>query len=220
MLVFCAGMRRAGSTAIFNVVKELVEVTKTGHALRLPQHDHVTISGYFDSDKYIVVKAHALKDYFEEKIHKAKVLMTVRDVREIACSLIRLRKIRFEDIMEFKVLDGYIKEQQTWNCATNVYFRKYEDWVDDLLTETQNIADYLGLIINEFTTLDIAAKWSIEANTKRASETAGTNHITFLNPDHITSGNPNTMHEHLTQEQIDIITEKYRWWLEKYDYPC
>lgn len=220
MLVFCAGMRRAGSTAIFNIVRELVEESKTGYALRLPQHNHVTISGYFNSTQYVIVKGHALKDYFEERINDAKVLMSVRDVRDIMCSLIRLRKTSFDILMEFEVIDGYIKEQQSWNCAKNVYFKRYEDWVDNLFEEAKQIAEFLKIELDDEKILDIAANWSVEKSDERAQKTSGTNHITFLNPGHITSMERVDFREMLTEEQIEIMNKKYGWWLRKYNYAC
>lgn len=218
MIVFAAGMRRAGSTAIFNIVRELVEESGKGYALRLPDHRHDIVRGYFDDPRMIVVKAHALKDYFEEFVGRAKVLMSVRDLREIVCSLIRLNQGTFDTIMQYDLLDGYIKEQQTWECATDVYFKKYEDWVDDLFEETKSIAEYLNIELDDETILEIAANWSLDSSAEHANHTNGTNHITFFNPVHVTSRRKETMYDYLSQEQIQQINERYGWWLDKYGY--
>ena len=147
MIVFAAGMRRAGSTVIFNIARELVEVSKSGYALTLPAHEYRRIKSYFNESEPVVVKGHRMHENFVGRMHSAKVLMSVRDLREIA------------------------------------------------------------------------SDWSIERSRERAEKTAGTNHITFLNPGHITSGKSHTMENYLTKEQIQIITDKYGWWLEAYGYP-
>ena len=218
MIVFAAGMRRAGSTVVFNITKELVE-TIGGRALRLQEHTIDQILQHTESRQLVVVKAHALHKQLVPFVENSFVLMSVRDIREVCGSVMRLMHLNFNDVINKNLLGGYISEQQTWNAVSIKYFRRYEDWVGNLQMETLSIASYLQLDVSRETCKDIAEKWSIRNVQEHLKTVAGTHFETLFGPKHITSTFEQTENG-LSQEQIDILNSKYGWWLEENGYAC
>jgi hypothetical protein len=218
VIVFAAGMRRSGSTLVFNIARELVEVSNMGFALTLGDTKKEVISKYFDKPYYVVAKGHALSPDYKSQTSNIIALMTIRDIREVCCSIIRLGLREFNNCIP--LLDSYIDEQQTWNRVPRMYFNKYENWVGDIESETKNIATFLDIQIDDALVADIASSWSLENSKKKSEYTAGTHHINFLNRNHITSGAIKTWDTYLTAQQVEQLTYRYQWWLQKYDYPC
>ena len=220
MIIFAAGMRRSGSTAIFNIVKELIEMADIGFALSVGQSKKSIISTYFSTRYPVVVKAHRFNDEYYNNKDKAIALMSVRDIREICCSIVRLGMCQPCDEKCLKLLDTYIEEQQSWSVINVQYFNKYENWVDDLTGEVKNIASFLDIPVEDEIAEQIATSWSMESCKMKSKYIAGTHHFNFLNPNHITSGRKDSWKEELTPEQADLLTNRYKWWLNEYDYPC
>jgi len=218
MIIFAAGMRRAGSTVIFNIARELVEDTKTGRALTLQEHKIDEIKKHVHSSQLVVVKAHAFPAAGVENESKFKILMSVRDIREVCGSVMRLMNLSFDAVVNKHLLDGYIGEQQTWNAFPVKYFRRYEDWVGNLRKETLSITSYLELDASREMCNKIADRWSFEETQKRLKTVAGTHFTTLLGPKHITANCTHLRNNLMTNEQLDFLTEKYRWWLEEYGY--
>ena len=225
MLVFAAGMRRAGSTVIFNIAKELVETTGRGRALRLQEHNIAEIEKHVNSKEMIVVKAHKFPGYKSKLMSikdepKFRILLSVRDIREICGSMMRIKNIGFDVFIKQDFLSEYIDEQQTWKVFKTSYYSKYEDWVGFLFEETRKIADYLNLKVDDVQCMRISEKWSIQNTQKYLETVSGTHHETLLGPGHITSNSAHLMNNYMTNEQLDFLTGKYRWWLKENGYAC
>ena len=217
MIIFAAGMRRAGSTVIFNIAKELVETTG-GRALRLQEHNISEIIKHVYSKDAVVVKAHRFPAVPAADTSIYRVLHTVRDIREVCGSMMRIKKISFNEVVNSNILSGYISEQQTWNAFPVKYFRRYEDWVGDLRKETLSITSYLQLDVSREVCNKIADRWSIENTQKYLATVSGTHFETLFGPNHITANCTHLRNNWMTTEQLDFLTEKYRWWLEEYGY--
>ena len=199
MIIFCAGLRSSASTLQWQIASEIVGT----HGFIV--HRANEINRYMRTHKIAVAKQH--KFTFEKYIANsdAKVLMTIRDVRDVQASLMQRWNKSFSHC--FKKLCTFVEQQEEWmQFSHKMYFARYEDWTNNLFLEVLNIADFLNIQIDDNAAQQIANKYSLDNNRKRLKE------------NHITDAEVGKYKRVLTSEQIQHIEFVFDWWLNKYNY--
>lgn len=203
MIIFAAGLRSSGSTVQYQIAKELIESQNLGFGLILNKGKN--IERWFINSQKVVVKSHKVTHVKYIKSGYAQILMTVRDLRDVACSLMKRWKYSFDDILP--ALGKFVKQQQAWTQFTQyIYVNKYEFWHKDLFQETLNIAAFLNVDISTTTADVVASKYSIVNNKLR------------LGSHHIIDGTVGKYQKMLTTQQINTINFEWGEWLNKYGY--
>jgi hypothetical protein len=206
MIVFCAGLRSSASTLQYQIAKHLVESNNLGFGFTRA-HNRTLDCFKIKDAKYIVVKTHKLHKKEHDKIANsdAKILMTVRDLRDQLCSLMQRKDYNFDGA--FSHMLAYKNEQSEWLEFENKMLTfRYCDFANDIENHVYKIANFLGIPVTQIEALDIANKYSLENNRKR------------LGPKHITDARVGKYKEMLTKEQIAKIEHGAGNWLKKYGY--
>ena len=204
MIVFCAGLRSSASTLQWQIAKHIVEASNSGFGFVVNRHNK--IDPYLHTNKIIVVKQHRLTHTNYIKNSDALVLMTVRDLRDVQCSLMQRWQKPFEYCLE--KLKVYADQQQEWyNCVSEkIQLFNYEYLVENIPFVISDISYLLSTYITAQEILKIANTYSLENNRQRLPY----NHITDAQ-----IGKYKTM---LTQAQITQIENEFKDWLEDYGY--
>lgn len=197
MIIFCAGLRSSASTLQWQLANEIVG--RYGFIVNRANQ----IKNYLYTNKIAVAKQHRLTYASYIKNSDAKILMTVRDLRDVQASLMMRWQKSFNHC--FEKLKIFVAQQSEWmQFRDKMYLAHYEKWVNNLEDEVHNIAAFLN--IQDYNATEIAAKYSLNNNRKR------------LHPNHITDAQTGKYKTVLTQEQIAIIENEFKDWLYIYGY--
>ena len=197
MIVFCAGLRSSGSTLQWQIANEIVG--QYGFVVNRANQ----VKKYLSTGKIAVAKQHKLT--FENYIRNsdAKILMTVRDLRDVQASLMMRWHKSFEYC--FNRLKVFVAQQSEWmQFRDKMYLAHYEQWVNSLEQEAHNIAMFIG--VENYDAVKIAEKYSLENNKLRLGEK------------HITDAKIGKYKYILTQNQIAVIENEFSEWLSNYGY--
>lgn len=216
MLLLCGGNIRSGSTLQFNLAREIV-----GHALHANQsplwlHAHNAI----DKSHWVAVKSHWYPSPWRQGAHhinisddnfadgKVKVLMTYRDLRDVAVSLMRFQGISFGELISSGTLSRMvIVDEPEWfkNVPTEYIFRrKYEDWTENLYDEVIDIANFLAVTIEAKEMARIISEYNAQHVSNSLAHSNNMNAITYFSPNHI-SDSPYNYRGVLTDKEITTI---------------
>lgn len=208
LIIFAAGLRSSGSTVQYQIARELIESRQLGEGFIYNRRKQKRILDTFNSNKILVVKQHAISKAYFKRITdtNTKILMTVRDPRDIVCSLMHRWNCSYEHVIHNEFLLRFIDQQQSWSQYKHItYLARYEDWHNDLQHEVLNIAEFLNINIDNHQACLIAHKFSLQENFKRLRN-------------HITDGIVGKYKIMLTQEQALQIKEMCYTWMCKYNY--
>ena len=149
----------------------------------------------------------------------AKVLVTIRDPRDIFVSVMSLKKMSFDDVIEWGVIPRDINQQRLWteNHSECIVLR-YEDFVDDISLLAWVIAGMMKKRVNQEAIDTLVTTYSFENNKKRSDE-QGVVAEDLLFPGHLQTGKVGLWKEVLTNKQVktikDIIGDS---WFQKWGY--
>ena len=133
-VVMVGGMKRSGSTWIFNVARIALETI--GHTY----HTHPglrELKRYSGGADYLIVKSH----WWTESAERLSdiVLTSVRDVDEVRASLSRFGRKPPSD----EEMDKIIGHFERWNAVAD-YCMNYQDLVERPLIVVENLLEILG----------------------------------------------------------------------------
>jgi len=237
-LVVCAGMYRSGSTWLYNTVR--LALLKAGFSVYADTESKYDAKGEAD---WHVVKTHVFREDLRKKA--GLVIMTKRDLRDVAASAIRVGKIKHKDIIPF--LNTTVARYDQWRRFASLTLA-YEDIHKDKIEATSAVMQHLGLAVRGNAKVRILtsllrtpkSKLAVEGSAKvkgvcitglclatavsKAVEalkpppkTASTyDPITLLTPGHITDGGVGTYLKTLTKKQANDICCAFSDWLDTY----
>jgi hypothetical protein len=165
MIVFVAGMPRAGSMWTYNVVREILE-TKDFLVLprTIPENEEDLIGSALRSaekeNEVYCIKTHlALKSPLPTQ-HDVKIICNIRDVRDACLSYMRFIHADFET---------GIQAMASWMKKTDYYLAAFEDNLlsvrfEDLTNNPQrvidNLASFLNMDLSKGEKIEILKKYS------------------------------------------------------------
>jgi hypothetical protein len=185
MYAICAGMLRSCSTWQYMVVSHFVEHFK--HGVRL---------GFVDAEQYITIKArereykklagsssdrwHVVKVHEEDQEFgldlesgRALAVYSFRDLRDVTFSLMRLRKISFDELVfEHRTLETIMKSHAFWMSQPNTLTQQYEQIVRKPVETIQQLATHLGISLPSRVCSSLAGEYSLDANRRRTEALA------------------------------------------------
>lgn len=163
MFIFCAGMRRAGSTLQYQLAKAIIEQFKCGIAIGWQIHQNwpQLQAQHGDSNGYVVLKTHHfIKEYIEKEY---RALYIYRDIRDVVVSLMNKYKFSFERAA--REVPSILDEHYAWMDIPNIYISKYECDVFNPVWEAIQINQYLGTNLSDAKLKVIGARHTL-ANQK------------------------------------------------------
>lgn len=219
---------RTGSVAMFQIMREIVELRGFGFA---PVLEHGNESAHFDQEccrwacqpEVFVCKLHTYRNSLSCKgcIPNIRVVMTIRDIRDVVVSLIHFRKSDFDTTVNANAYKNWGQDYQTWVDKIperDLLIVKYEDMVADRFTTVLQVARFMDLALNAPEARAIDRGWDLEANINRAKAEHPITSKDFMSHRHIYDGTPGLWKEELTNEQAARIYDDYGMWLINHGY--
>ena len=216
MIAICGGLMRTGSVAMFQIMREIVESQAIGFSPILPTGKEVEywkehMGEWAYSKPLIVTKLHRWEDFLSEYKDDIKVVMTIRDMRDVVVSLMNFRGGGFEAAIHSNAFKGNIREQAKWESVLDekhLLKVRYEDFMLVRAVTTKQVADFLGVSLTLAEAMKIEQKWNINANLRRAKRGFTVKHPEFMSPRHIKSGKVNQWKTGLTHDQILEVQDR------------
>ena len=216
MLFLAAGVRRSASTLVFQLACELA-----GGDSRCIRRWRDAPNYVCGSDVWWVAKSHNyLPELFRDmQDGSAKALVTIRDPRDIAVSMMQLKSMTFDEVMKWNVIPRGIHQQMLWaNNHSECIVLRYEDFVDDISLLAWVISGMLELEVNEELINALATTYSFEQN-KARSDKIGKVETDLLFPGHLQTGEVGIWKRELTQAQANEIRQVIgNGWFQRWGY--
>jgi len=205
---------RTGSIAMWQVMRELV-IKSGGRSPKLGTEffKQDRLNKWADEDNYILIKAHQYDDSLADPIKngRVKVVVTIRDMRDVVVSLMNFNNYAFEKAVAARAFRANPRNFYEWIeelSYKDLYVVRYEDFIEDRTSTVLKVAEHLEIDINEDDAIEIDKKWNIPANKKRAKARNKIDSPHYMSERHINSGKTKQWLTALTQEQIDYIDEE------------
>ena len=163
------------------------------------------IDEWAHSDDIVVAKLHRWEDFLDPFALKLKVVMTIRDMRDVAVSLMNFRGGTFENAIHSNAFKANTREQIRWDTnggEDRVLTIRYEDFILVRAVTTKAVAKFMGIDIPLSEAMQIEQKWNINANLRRAKSGYAEDHPEFMSHRHIKSGKAGQWKTALTKEQV------------------
>ncbi len=231
MLVICCGMKRSGSTLQYQLAVSIVERTGKGSGL----------GGLRGVDCRELIKDNTTGELQIVKIHKsshlrgvkevlesgqAKGLYVYRDLRDVAVSLMNLRKIHFEELIRRNEIVDNLRAYYEFTSFDGVMISRYETMTENLSSEVLRIATHLNIELSPAEAESIAQEYSLskqKARIEQSKQKAGVGRKerdskTLLHQNHINSGKSRQWAERLHAIQIGYLENLSAQWLINHKY--
>lgn len=228
MILVCGGMMRSGSVWMNQMLRELLSLTNTGSAPNLPlNHEFEFIDRNLDNwaelPFYKLIKLHEWRDSMASVKDHMRVVMTYRDLRDTALSLMAFWQNSFEEILASKILlrirDAEFRWMEELDGTDNLYALPYEDLKKWSLVEFLSAARWVTTKANTTICQQILCNWSIEENKKRAARNLAPSDPEYMAQRHIVSGEIARWHKELMPEQAQqVIDQVGLFWFEMHGY--
>jgi hypothetical protein len=200
LVIVSAGMRRSGSTWLFNTLRQLCATQADVYSCFSNRYQHANLAPFH------VIKCH---DFIHEIKPLAKhVFVSRRDLRDIAASAVRRGMVLDdpEEIIPF--LQNEITHFEAWRQFSTLEI-PYEEVVDNKLRFTAIIADKLGVQTDVDRVERQVAELPIRAHYDRTTK---------LWPNHVTDGRVGTFQSTLCSKTVTAINVEFDDWLNNYGY--
>ena len=164
MIVFVAGMPRAGSMWTYNVTRAILEAKKISVLPKLIKVDERSII----QDALVSVEnkneVHCIKTHIklESPIptkHPVKIICNVRDVRDACLSYMRFMKADYEVGLQIMKIMMELTDYYISTFADNLITIRFEDVVNNPHPTIGKISDFLGVELSEIEKKEIIAKF-------------------------------------------------------------
>jgi hypothetical protein len=217
--IAACGMRRAGSTLQYHLVREVLSgidyldlrfLVWQGFDEAYKKHD-----GKYP---YIVFKSHTHTPSFSAKcasmwVARGYGLFIHRDVRDVLASLTRMYSTSNPDspLLAPELLKNDMEcivnlESRRWIATSNTLVTRYEDilTVDGIAIECKRIAEHIGVSIDDERCAEIAEEYTVSKQKERLPQLAKYNNEFLLWWNHIFTGETGRWKEELTPAQIAL----------------
>jgi hypothetical protein len=170
-------MYRACSTWQYEVVGHLLEHHLDGQGLGYLTgakydslvRDHSRTSVRNDRQHWRVLKSHEGHRKFAGALASGNALAvyTLRDLREVAFSLMHKRGVSFLELLRQGMIHQLLTNDRFWRGQPGVLVQRYEELISDPVTGVLQIARHLGLGVTRREAAEIADEYSLESNRTR-----------------------------------------------------
>ena len=235
MWIFCGGMQRSGSTLQFQITAQLVEEAGLGTRMEWVEFEQwpELRKKYTDFEGWKVFKNHTCTEEMMLEFHRqnAAGVYVYRDLRDVIVSTMKKYSTTFDLLQDMKFLQNCINQYYKWTGLPQVYVSRYEDIMENLPVEVENIANHLKIDLGQERYRSIASSLSIKKQKKRINEAIENGDLcqgyvkgsyfnphTILHTNHINSGAVNGWKNILTKQQVALIEHQTGNWLVAHGY--
>jgi hypothetical protein len=207
-VVVCAGLLRSGSAWLYNTAR--LAMAARGPVYACPEH----LYDPADPRPQHLIKAHGFRADLCERADR--ILITRRDLRDIAASAIRVGLVAGE-LGVVNLSDQIVAAHRMWrpHSAAEIVF---ERMIADKPGATAQVLDAL-FDDPEFVNLDCAAiSEAVEALEPPERERGCYDPLTLMVPGHVTDGRAGSYDQTLPRKWIEVIEQLHGGWLSEYGY--
>ncbi|HTN93022.1 MAG TPA: sulfotransferase domain-containing protein [Gallionella sp.] len=174
MIVFVAGMSRAGSMWTYNVVRAIYE---TRNLLVLPKEipadegnliTNALNSEVMENEVYCIKTHLPLKSPLPTR-HEVKIICNIRDVRDAALSFMRFTHSDFEGGLNTMTLMMNITDHYLTKFRNNLLSIRYEDLTNNPQNVLEKVAAFLNIGLSKGEKIEILRKFSKASIQKQLS---------------------------------------------------
>ncbi|MBD3268503.1 hypothetical protein GF373_17685 [bacterium] len=224
--VFVVGPYRTASTTQYEIVRDILEATKSGKGVGYYDQRGWKVRNFDDAEhgKMIVCKAFVFLPYSSPQVNiffeqgRLRAAATIRDPRDIATSMkIRSERLGNDDwSFETTVVEYFPKwlaQFETWVeklGPDDIIVSKYEEFTTDLLTEVHRLSEFLGVDLSDDQAKNIAVRYDKEAMMirKKKAHKKGEKEDEWLpSIPSIVTGVSGKYKEHLTLKELNLVEE-------------
>ena len=223
MIAIAAGLRRTGSWAMWQVMREIVTVARVGWAPQANTKEfNANYKQWGNASEMVVLKFHkhrALLDNLSSS--QVAAVMTVRDPRDNVVSLMNKYGYPFEMALNSTEFNNNLTDHDHWLNKLPSYMIlpiRYEDFMTERVATIIQVANFLGQTLTEEQAQEIDETWSIERNRLRSQKNLAPDNYNYVAPRHITDGSVGQWKDVLTRDQAMLVEEKAEVWMIAYEY--
>jgi len=175
MIVFVAGMPRAGSMWTYNVVRAIFEIKGWSVLPReIPVNEHPLIKSALASEQkeneVYCIKTHApLKSSLPTK-HDVRIINNIRDVRDAFLSFMRFMHVDYEAGLQTMMGMMQLTDYYSTQFGDNLLSVRFEDLTNTPQNVLDNIAGFLKLDLTEAEKKEILQKFDKSNIQKKLQE--------------------------------------------------
>jgi len=225
MIYICGGLMRTGSIAMWQVMDEIAQVAG-GQSPMLGTELNEVLSLWRDirltDNPLLVTKLHRYEKDLDRYDKHIKVVLTVRDFRDVVVSLLHFKGTTFENEMHSRAYTTWLDSYKSWYesiHAFNVMEIRYEDFIANRKETILKVAKFMEISLDDVSAGHIDNKWSIASNIRRSTESHAVNTKEFMAERHIYSKGESKWKKELTVAQVEhIMTPEMTQWLEEHGY--
>ncbi len=227
MIVICGGLMRTGSVAMYQVMREIAQTTGRGGAPSLP---HGIESEFFDEhvpkwaedSKLFVLKLHRWRESLEPVKERVKVVMTIRDMRDVVVSLMKFRETTFEKSIHSNAFKGNQEGQAEWEARVlpeNLMTVKYEEFVAMRWANILLVSQFMRAPLTQKQAGSIDIRWDVMANRLRAKSGHAVGHPDYMAKRHIHDAKVGKFIMELSpEERAEIVDRAGKTWFRNNGY--
>lgn len=220
MLVVCGGMRRAGSTLQFLMVKKILQTTGQVQDHLSQEISEKTVLNY---DVHNIIKAHRVTPEIMNLLggKNSKALYIYRDIRDVLVSECQLLNIKpsIRSVFMNEIVGSVIEDFSKWKTVPNIRLSEYSKIMANLSAEVQSISEYLGVDISENQATKISNDLDLKNMKNRQDTLVDKSHKdnfdrkTMLHSRHINSGKSGQWSNYFTTSQVNVLESICEPWL-------
>lgn len=207
-MVVCAGLLRSGSAWLYNTAR--LAMAARGPVYAGPDH----LYDPADPRPQHLIKAHGFRADLCERADR--ILITRRDLRDIAASAVRVGLVDGE-LGVVGLSDQVVAAHRRWrpHCAAEIVF---EQMIADRPGATAQVVDAL-FDDPKSVSLDCAVlSDAVEAIEPPLRERGSHDPLTLMVPGHVTDGRAGRYDQTLPRKWIEVIEQLHGDWLSEYGY--
>ena len=220
MLVVCGGLQRTGSTVMWQMMGDIV-LLHGGFVPTLNQSIHYWAKLWANSGILVLAKSHFYRSTFTSVLDKIKVVMTVRDPRDVVVSLSHFLDTTPECILHGRSFEAICRNRRDWLVnipPDQLLIIKYEDFRTMPEATILSITDFLELPISTGHVTDIKDKWTLTNNKARVKRKLHVQEREYVSTRQIYSGEVDQWHVGWTLDEIELTEEMAANWMEYHNY--
>lgn len=219
-------MHRSGSTLVWQIARMLLEGQP---GLRNPRGVSTSTfpAAAADDSDLLMAKVHFRPSMTREDFpdEGARYLYTFRDPRDVIASLYRKGRLKPEHPDRGArnarlAVRRELRGDAFWRSKPGVWIRRYEDFKDDVPALVRDLADYLGVPVDDQRVAAITAEVDLAAQAERAVQAKrhGVDDDLRVTSNHITDGRQGAWRETLTDAEVVAIEGESAQWLVGHGY--
>jgi hypothetical protein len=212
-VVVCAGLLRSGSAWLYNTARLAMAARGPVHAY--PEHLHDPADPLLrDPGPQQLIKAHGFRADLCERADR--ILITRRDLRDIAASAVRVGLVEGE-FGVVRLTGQVVAAHRAWrpHCAAEIVF---ERMIADKLGATQQVIDALFDGAETARPDCAAVSQAVEALEPPPGERGAYDPLTLMVPGHVTDGRAGSYEQTLPRKWIEVIEQLHGDWLREHGY--